>query len=176
MLVGKLRRLNLDNNDWREGRLGNGVYSLTATRAGCEFEGAIDGNIKGLLPQWYENSHSSGFGNVKTLETEINVDIRNAREINSAEFTVGQELIKRIEELWSRYFLPERVCAMPYNNIHIYGPEGQFKPHMDKNLVGTCLVGLGDTTKQGNHLVLTGSTRFGSPHLGHTKRGPLRPS
>jgi len=117
------------------------------------------------LPQWYENSHSSGFGNVKTLETEINVDVRNAREINSSEFTVGQKLIKRVEGLWSMHFLPERVCAVPYK-IHIYGPEGQFKPHMDtpeKNLVGTFLVGLGDTTRPGQHLVLNGSKRYGSP-------------
>ena len=62
------------------------------------------------------------------------------------------------------HFLPERVCAMPYK-IHIYGPEGQFKPHKDtpeKNLVGTFLVGLGDTTKPGNHLVLNGSKSYGS--------------
>ena len=117
------------------------------------------------MPQWYENSHSSGFGNVKTLETEINLDVRNAREINSSEFTVGQELITKIEELWSMYFLPERACAVPYK-IHIYGPEGQFKPHMDtpeKYLVGTFLVGLGDTTEPGDHLVLNGSTCYGSP-------------
>ena len=117
------------------------------------------------MPQWYENSHSSGFGNVKTLETEINLDVRNAREINSSEFTVGQELITKIEELWSTYFLPERACAVPYK-IHIYGPEGQFKPHMDTpeiDLVGTFLVGLGDTTEPGNHLVLNGSARYGSP-------------
>ena len=117
------------------------------------------------MPQWYENSRPSGFGNVKTLETEIDADVRNAREINSSEFTVGQELINKVEELWSESFLPERACAMPYK-IHIYGPEGQFKPHMDtpeKNLVGTFLVGLGDTTEPGDHLVLDGSRRYGSP-------------
>ena len=116
------------------------------------------------MPQWYENSHPAGFGNVKTLETEINVDVRNAHEINSSEFIVDQKLIKKVEELWSMYFLPKRVCATPYK-IHIYGPEGQFKPHMDtpeQNLVGTFLVGLGDTTKPGNHLVLNAQDNYGS--------------
>ena len=116
------------------------------------------------MPQWYENSRPSGFGNVKTLETEINVDVRNAHEINSSEFTVDQKLIKKVEETWSKHFLPKRVRATPYK-IHIYGPEGQFKPHMDtpeKNLVGTFLVGLGDTTKPGSHLVLNGQTGYGS--------------
>ena len=78
---------------------------------------------------------------------------------------MDQNLINQVEKLWSKYFLPKRVCVTPYK-IHIYGPEGQFKPHMDtpeKNLVGTFLVGLGDTTKPGDHLVLNGSTRYGSP-------------
>jgi hypothetical protein len=117
------------------------------------------------LPRWYENSHTSGFGNVKTQETEFNTDVRNAREISSSEFTVDQKLISKVEQLWSEYFLPKRVRAIPYK-IHIYGPEGQFKPHMDtpeQNLVGTFLIGLGDTTEPGKHLVLNGTKRYGSP-------------
>lgn len=117
------------------------------------------------MPLWYENFHTSGFGNIKTQETEFNIDVRNAREISSSEFTVDQKLISQVEKLWSEYFLPKRVCATPYK-IHIYGPEGRFKPHMDtpeKNLVGTFLLGLGDTTKPGSHLVLNGSTHYGSP-------------
>lgn len=117
------------------------------------------------MPQWYENSSTSGFGNVKSQETEINIDVRNAHEISSSEFTVDEELIEMVECLWSKHFLPKRVRAMPYK-IHIYGPDGQFKPHMDtpeQNLVGTFLVGLGDTTKPGERLVLNGSHCHGSP-------------
>jgi hypothetical protein len=145
--------------------LKEGVYSLKVTRSGCDFEGVIDRQVQGLLSQWYENSPASGFGNVKTQETEINIDVRNAREISSEEFTVDQKLVKRVEKLWSKYFLPKRVRATPYK-IHIYGPDGQFQPHMDtpeQNLIGTFLVGLGDTTTPGNHLVLNGSERYGSP-------------
>ena len=78
---------------------------------------------------------------------------------------MNQELIKRVERLWSKCFLPKAVRATPHK-IHIYGPGGQFKPHMDtpeQNLVGTFLVGLGDTTEPGKHLVLGGSAHYGSP-------------
>ena len=78
---------------------------------------------------------------------------------------MDQNLIKRVEHLWSQYFLPKAVRATVYK-IHIYGPGGQFKPHMDtpeQNLVGTFLVGLGDTTEPGQHLVLGGSAHYGSP-------------
>ena len=161
----KLRGLRINHRDWHSGRLKEGVHSLKVTRSGCDFEGVIDRNINDILFQWYENSPPSGFGNVRTQETEINVDIRNAREISSSEFTVDQKLIRRVERVWSKYLLPKAVRATPYK-IHIYGPGGQFKPHMDtpeQNLVGTFLVGLGDTTKPGEHLILRGSRCFGSP-------------
>jgi len=72
----------------------------------------------------------SGFGIVKTQETEINLDVRNAHEISSSEFMVDESLIKVVENLWSMCFFPKGVSATPYK-IHVYGPEGQFKPRMD---------------------------------------------
>lgn len=54
----------------------------------------------------------------------------------------------RIQKLWKEHFVPGNVRAEPYK-IHIYGPGGHFKSHRDtpeKDLVGTFLVGLGDTS------------------------------
>ncbi len=56
--------------------------------------------------------------------------------------------------MWREHFLPRNVRAEPYK-IHLYGPGGHFKSHRDTpetGLVGTFLVGLGDTsrTSKGN--------------------------
>lgn len=124
-------------------------YALRITRPGCEFEGNIDENIVKKLPTWYNHAAISGFGNVKEQTTEVNADVRNAREIPATEFKVEDKLLRHVEKFWAQNFTPKVVHAKPYK-IHMYGPGGQFRPHLDtpeKDLVGTFLVGLGDSTK-----------------------------
>jgi hypothetical protein len=91
----------------------------------------------------------SGYGDVKHQETKIDLEVRNACEILADEFSVDKELLDRIEAQWAESFLPRKVRAEPYK-VHLYGPEGHFKSHRDTpemNLVGTFLLGLGDTVQ-----------------------------
>ena len=84
-----------------------------------------------------------------SLKTEIDSEVRNAREIPASEFEVEPEFLGEIQELWGKHFLPRVVRAEPYK-IHLYGPGGHFKSHRDTpetGLVGTFLVGLGDTSE-----------------------------
>jgi hypothetical protein len=109
-----------------------------------------------LLPVWYEHAAISGYGDMKSLETKVDDKVRSAREIVASEFSVEKTLLEKIQNAWAAHFLPRNVRVEPYK-IHIYGHEGHFKSHRDtpeKDLVGTFLVGLGDTTKgRGNFLI-----------------------
>ncbi|KAF8216640.1 hypothetical protein K438DRAFT_1953547 [Mycena galopus ATCC 62051] len=135
------------------GDLKNPQFSLTITRAGCEYEGEIsvstskDDILNERLRKWYEGGAVSGYGDVKAQETKVDPNVRHAREIPASEFRVSPALIAQVEELWGTSFFPTHVRADPYK-IHLYGPGGKFKTHRDTpetDLVGTFLVGLGDT-------------------------------
>ncbi|GBE84158.1 hypothetical protein SCP_0601360 [Sparassis crispa] len=163
-----------DGRDYSSGVL-DAPFILTITRPGCEFSGEIlsrsdegsrgtnskDGTpspdatsqdpVTERLKKWFENGAVSGFGDVRAQETKVNANVRDAREIPASEFSVSPNLIEQIQKCWGDYFVPSSVRVEPYK-IHMYGPGGQFKAHKDtpeRNLVGTFLVGLGDTTRKG---------------------------
>jgi hypothetical protein len=124
------------------------TLNFRITRPGCEY--TCSRGIKDLpvLHDWFENSAISGYGDMQSLETKVDCEVRNAREIPASEFEVEPELLQYIQKLWSKHFLPRSVRAEPYK-IHLYGPGGHFKSHRDTpetGLVGTFLVGLGDTS------------------------------
>ncbi|KAI9064069.1 hypothetical protein FKP32DRAFT_1570489 [Trametes sanguinea] len=137
-------------------------FRLRITRPGCEFDAVISptptkdeaerDTLNELLKQWYDNAAVSGYGDVREQVTKIDKDVRNAREIASSEFIVQPELLRHVESTWQKHFVPGTcVRAEPYK-IHLYGPDGEFKEHRDTpelGLVGTFLVGLGDTTGRG---------------------------
>ena len=133
------------------------AFHLRVTREGCQFDGKVKGyprsdNVLKLLPKWLKNATVSGYGDVKNQETKIDLQVQNACEILPDEFSVDKELLDRIEDAWATNFLPQKVRAEPYK-IHLYGPGGHFKSHRDTpemNLVGTFLLGLGDTLQKGN--------------------------
>jgi hypothetical protein len=126
-------------------------FNLKIARAGCEFQGRIKPNsklISKLLPAWFEHAAISGYGDMQALETKIDDEVRSAREIPATEFSVDPTLLEVIQAEWADRFLPRKVRAEPYK-IHIYGDQGHFKSHRDtpeKDLVGTFLIGLGDTS------------------------------
>ncbi|GBE86780.1 hypothetical protein SCP_1000220 [Sparassis crispa] len=163
------------NNDGRDHWIGilAEPFRLTITRPGCEFSGDIvpspdessaGTNNKGEKPKvtsrssltkqlkkWFENGAVSGFGDVRAQETKVDANVRDAREIPASEFSISPNLIEQVEKCWGDHFVPGSVRVEPYK-IHMYGPGGKFKAHRDTpemNLVGTFLVGLGDTTKKG---------------------------
>ncbi|KAF7362397.1 hypothetical protein MVEN_00586900 [Mycena venus] len=136
-------------------------FRLSIARAGCEYDGPMSAlageggtestepDIGERLRQWYEAGTVSGYGDVKTQETKIDPAVRDAREIPASEFHVSPDLIARVQDIWAKSFFPTHVRAEPYK-IHLYGPGGKFKAHRDTpetGLVGTFLVGLGDTSK-----------------------------
>ncbi|KAJ7645279.1 hypothetical protein B0H17DRAFT_1186967 [Mycena rosella] len=128
------------------------AFNLNITRSGCEYQGdlsaftstagnAADAATGERLQRWYEAGAVSGYGDVKAQETKVDPAVRDAPEIPASEFTVSPTLLARVQELWIR--------AEPYK-IHLYGPGGKFKAHRDTpetDLVGTFLLGLGDTSK-----------------------------
>ena len=124
---------------------------LRVTRLGCEYDGEVrhyTRKIADLLPLWFEHSAISGYGDMQSLETKVDCEVRNAREIPASEFEVEPIFLQKIQSLWSDHFLPRSVRAVPYK-IHLYGPGGHFKSHRDTpetGLVGTFLVGVGDTS------------------------------
>ena len=126
-------------------------FHLRITRPGCEYNGDVQRYSKpleGLLPDWFEHSAISGYGDTQSLETKVDSEVRNAREIPASEFEVQPKFLRQVQELWGDHFLPRNVRAEPYK-IHLYGPGGHFKSHRDTpetGLVGTFLVGLGDSS------------------------------
>jgi hypothetical protein len=134
-------------------------FSLRITRAGCEYDGHISyGRTKDtLLRTWFEHSAIAGYGDMQSLETKVDPEVRDAREIPASEFEVEPHFLEKIQSLWGERFIPRNVRAVPYK-IHLYGPGGHFKTHRDTpetGLVGTFLVGLGDSTssEEGNFLI-----------------------
>lgn len=159
-------------------------FSLRITRPGCEFDGSISPNrttsfqwphtdedkklceeLRERLRRWLGGALTSGYGDVREQVTKVDESIRTAREIGASEFAVEDELLRRIESIWTDQFVPSAdVRAEPYK-IHLYGPGGHFKMHRDtpqKDLVGTFLVGLGDTAKWGG-LVVDGKAMEARP-------------
>ena len=133
------------------GRFEFSSFHLRITRPGCEYDGGVERyskQIDPLLPSWFEHAAVSGYGDMQSLETKVDSEVRNAREIPASEFEVKPEFLGQIQKLWGNHFLPRNVRAEPYK-IHLYGPGGHFKSHRDTpetGLVGTFLVGLGDTS------------------------------
>ena len=146
-------------------------FHLVITRPGCEYDGDIRryySKIAALLPAWFEHSVISGYGDMQALETKVDPDVRNAREIPASEFSVKPELLNQIQKKWGSHFLPRKVRAEPYK-IHLYGPGGHFKSHRDTpetGLVGTFLVGLGDTStgSRGNFHIADKTLKAGACH------------
>ncbi|KAI0328690.1 hypothetical protein GY45DRAFT_1325984 [Cubamyces sp. BRFM 1775] len=163
-LIAQLGAIQTRNH--ASGRLAT-PFSLRITRAGCEFDGAlapwmpksssdVDEAVKSRLQNWFDNAAVSGYGDVQEQVTKVDEEVRAAREINCTEFEVQPELLRRIEEIWCEHFVPSSdVRAEPYK-IHLYGKNGHFKSHRDTpqhGLVGTFLLGLGDTSRSGGLVV-----------------------
>ena len=113
------------------------------------------------VKRWIEHGQVSGFGNVATLQTEYDPAVRQAVEIPNTEFTVEDSLLSAIEEKWSESFTPTSVRVEPYK-IHLYGPGGHFRPHLDTpehGLVGTFLLGLWDRTNPSQRFHIQGESK-----------------
>ncbi|KAI0049233.1 hypothetical protein FA95DRAFT_925237 [Auriscalpium vulgare] len=118
-------------------------FQLTVTRESDE-----ENNLRML----FDGAAVSGFGDVRSQETKVDMGVRNAREISASEFTVSQTLTNSISKIWSNHFRSREVIGKPYK-IYLYGKKGGFKAHLDTpetDIVGTFLVGIGDSTFERN--------------------------
>ena len=101
----------------------------------------VDLNISQTqLKEIYQEAEDSPFGDQENLETKIDKNVRDAKEISDIE--VDPILIKRIEEEWSKNLYPNQVRVEPYK-LNMYQANGKFKEHLDtpsKDLVGTALI------------------------------------
>ncbi|KAI0071332.1 hypothetical protein K474DRAFT_1630635 [Panus rudis PR-1116 ss-1] len=128
-------------NDYRK------PHTIQIKHGEFEYSGPIF-SLQKRLESLYENASISGFGDVKKQTTEFDPDVRNAREIPASDFAPSANLLENVSKAWKEHFYSPNIRVEPYK-IHIYGPEGMFRPHLDtpeKDLIGTFLVGLGDTT------------------------------
>jgi hypothetical protein len=128
----------------------------------CDYSGPIHDVPKELLREWWEKAHVSGYGNMRTQTTEVDATVRDAREWKSDEISVSGVVTDTLAVLWGRMLQPADVRVELYK-LNIYGPGGHFSAHRDTSqtdLVGTILIGLGDTTDVGAGLRLEGRTHL----------------
>lgn len=121
-------------------------YHLRITKPGCEFIGSLSDLNPDLFEYWYKHAEISGFGDQDKLATVIDEKVRKAREIQELE--VDNDLLSQVVQCWQQHFYPTDVYAEVYK-LNLYGPGGHFEAHRDtpaKNLVGTFLLGLGDSS------------------------------
>ncbi|KAI0691468.1 hypothetical protein C8T65DRAFT_816903 [Cerioporus squamosus] len=149
-------------------------FKLRITRPTCKFEGELvpptefgyggspeytekeEKRIAKRLREWYKNADVSGYGDVREQVTKVDEKVRNAREIPATQFSVEPELLERIAALWDQNFYPNRGIRVEPYKIHLYGPQGHFGAHRDtpqKDLIGTFLLGLGDSSSGGGLVV-----------------------
>jgi len=99
-------------------------FHLCITRPGCEYNGDVERyseqTVNGLLSVWFEHSAISGYGDMQSLETKVDHEVRNAREIPASEFQVKPKFLRQIQKLWKEHFLPRNVRAEPYRIEYIF--------------------------------------------------------
>ncbi|RDX45125.1 hypothetical protein OH76DRAFT_1021835 [Lentinus brumalis] len=160
-------------------------FKLQITRPTCKFDGEMvppagfhrkdspkfakgeKTAISKRLRQWYKDADVSGYGDVREQVTKVDETVRKAREIPATQFSVEPELLERIARLWDQHFYPNRGIRVEPYKIHLYGPGGRFGAHRDtpqKDLIGTFLLGLGDSSGGGG-LVVDGKEM--PAHVGH---------
>ncbi len=104
---------------------------------------------KQVLKSWFTSEHAtvSGFGNQNLVRTEVDENVRKARELGPQHVEVDPKLIPWIQEQWVKQFHPAPVRAEFYK-MNLYEKGGKFKAHRDtpeKNLLGTAVVVLAST-------------------------------
>lgn len=105
----------------------------------------------GDLESCYEAAPVASYGDLQTMTTETAPEVRQARDLSAQEgqFQVGEALSLQVAKLWCQAFhWHGEVEAVPYK-INLYRKGGHFREHRDtpsRSLVGTFLLGLGDTS------------------------------
>jgi len=137
-------RNGINNKVFSEGIvMGSFNLNIKIEKKNYQYNGTI--NMKQEeAKRLYENAEEATFGNLETMTTDINPEVRNGRHLSNSYFEVNPKIIEKLEKKWSLEMLPREVKIIPYK-INLYGKGDYFKRHRDtpdKNLVGTILVSL----------------------------------
>jgi len=124
-------------------------WLVRVRRAGCEYDGLIDGIGSDVAARWLLHGAPAGFGDVRRQLTVVDPAVRRGRDISAdrGEFEVGDAVLRRAEEMWASSLQPRAVRARAYK-INVYGPHDGFAFHRDtpeRGMVGTLLVMLYST-------------------------------
>jgi hypothetical protein len=133
-------------------------FELTVYDIQYNFDDITSDQIKEL----FDKATPATYGDVKTLDTKIDQNVRLARDITTDNFKVDPELLNKLAQTWWVSF-NDTVKVVPYK-INLYGTDGHFKPHKDtpdKNMIGTLIIKFtgnpfikksGDNTSKGGDL------------------------
>lgn len=110
-----------------------------------------------IIQSLYDIAKDSPFGNLKTLKTEYDKNIRSAKELlYNDDFYIYYPLIEFIKNIWKKKF-HKNVIVEPYK-INIYDVGNGFTWHVDtpnKNLIGTFIIGLCNCFEGGEFKIKT---------------------
>ncbi|KAI0058702.1 hypothetical protein BV25DRAFT_1766947, partial [Artomyces pyxidatus] len=146
-------------------------FHLVITRQGCECDLEIQPSTEyakrgSTSEEWirtlFDHSTPSAYDDIETQHPHFHKHIRETREIPASEFSVSQELVEIVRDTWAAYFHPRTVRADPHK-ILVCGPQAHFGAHRDKpetGLVGSFLVGLGDSTQDRNFELAAGQAAY----------------
>jgi hypothetical protein len=138
-------------NIYTDGQFGKAILDkyVLKVNSGSEWSLKLSEITPDHLEKMYTSAAVATFGNLATMTTDINSTVRSARDITSDCFSISPEIYKKIATLWrSKFNWIGKLKVEPYK-INLYKAGDVFKEHRDtpsKYLVGTFLLGLGDTS------------------------------
>lgn len=97
-----------------------------------------------VLQQLFETAPDAPFGDQNKLQTVVDKEIRDAKDISIDYFSISDNVLDEIAQAWSQKLFPTKVIVKPYK-INLYGKNGHFELHQDtpeQDMVGTALIAL----------------------------------
>lgn len=121
-----------------------GDFNLSVKCKNFNFNNFVSNINQKILKKMYKSADQATFGNLKSMKTEIDCNIRSGREISARHFIVDPKLISKLQKLWCDKFKFANLAIEPYK-INLYQKGDFFKRHRDtpsKNMIGTLLINL----------------------------------
>ncbi|KAG6828510.1 hypothetical protein H0H92_007727 [Tricholoma furcatifolium] len=120
------------------------AFELTITRPGCEYKKSVseaDTDFE-YLKTWFDNATISGYGDNRARETKVDSTVRDAREITADEFQRRSGQSAKEFSFRAPNFVSYPI-KFTFTDQEVTSKHIATTPEM--NLVGTFLLGLGDT-------------------------------
>jgi hypothetical protein len=95
------------------------MYHKVLTVHEMEFD--MDAITEDTVKAWYDSAINSTCGNVVAQQPQHDRKVRLLKELDASKFTVNQETLDHVAELWADNFGQKAVAAQPYKLV-IYPP------------------------------------------------------